>query len=119
VGIVADGHAKAYDWNELLQKRIIQDTINGKNILLLVEKDNASFHSWNRQLKEQVLQFSLDEASQTMKDSATNSIWNMEGICIDGPLKGNQLLPMPAYQEFWHSWKSFHPGTIIYGTKKK
>jgi len=119
VGIVVDGHTKAYDWNELLQQRIIQDTINGKNILLLVEKDKASFHAWNRQVKEQVLQFSLDEAYQTMKDSETNSVWNMEGICIDGSLKGNQLLQIPAYQEFWHSWKSFHPGTRIYATNKE
>jgi len=40
--------------------------------------------------------------------------WNFDGICIDGPLKGQQLKPVQASQEFWHSWETFHPKTLKY-----
>lgn len=114
-GVIVDGKAKAYDWNQLVNQRMISDSISNKPIVLVLEKDNSSFHVWSRQLSIQdesaTMQFSFDEAAQTLKDGQTNSIWNMEGLCIDGALKGTHLIPVPAYQEFWHSWQSFHPGT--------
>ncbi len=51
---------------------------------------------------------------ETLKDMATNSVWNMNGECIQGVLKGKRLAQIQAYQEFWHSWQSFHPGTTKY-----
>ncbi len=51
VGVVNGNTAKAYDWNELVNKGMIQDSLPGLPILLLLEKDTASFHVWNRQVK--------------------------------------------------------------------
>ena len=118
VGVLADGHEKAYDWNELLKQKVINDTIGNKAIVLLLENDNASFHVWNRQVNDKLLQFSFDAGLQTLKDSTTNSVLNMDGLCIDGPLKGSKLSAVAAYQEFWHSWQSFHPRTTVYPLKK-
>ena len=117
VGALVNGHAKAYDWNELTKQRVIQDTFQNKHIVLVLEKDNSSFHMWASSFVDaQLLQFNLDEATQTLKDN-TGSIWNMDGVCIEGASKGSKLEIVPAYQEFWHSWKSFHPGTTIYNNK--
>ncbi len=110
VGIQKDGHAKAYDWNELLKRRVINDTFQNIAIVLVVENDNSSFHVWNRQVNDKTLYFDFDGA-QVLKDSTTNSAWNMNGECVDGVLKGNKLTTVQSYQEFWHSWQNFHPGT--------
>jgi hypothetical protein len=114
VGVVVNGQARAYDWNELARQEIISDTLNGKPILLVIEKDKASFHCWSRELNGRVLQFSLDAASQKMIDGSTNTAWDMNGVCTEGAYQGSRLLSIPAYQEFWHSWQSFHPGTSTY-----
>ena len=120
VGVLVDGHAKAYDWNELVKQRTIYDTLSGKAMVLVLEKDNISFHVWDRQPDHKnLLLFTLDANTQMLKDSNTNTIWNMEGECVEGPLKGSRLSPVPAYQEFWHSWQSFHPGTSTYLPDKK
>ena len=111
VGVLVNDHAKAYDWNELLKKRMIKDTLQNVHIILVVEKDNASFHVWKEMVNDKLLQLAFDEASQTLKDAATNTVWDMNGQCIEGTLKGSHLSPIPAYQEFWHSWQSFHPAT--------
>ncbi len=114
IGIKEADHAKAYDWNELVKQHIINDSIYNKPIVIVLEKDNSSFHVWNRMVNGQLMQFSIDGTSQTLTDNTTNSVWNMDGFCITGALKGTQLSAVPAYQEFWHSWQSFHPGTATY-----
>ncbi|HMU09216.1 MAG TPA: DUF3179 domain-containing (seleno)protein [Ferruginibacter sp.] len=114
IGVAKDGHAKAYDWNELVKQRVINDTFQDMPIVLVLEKDNHSFHVWNRQVHDKLLNLSFDSNSQSLKDTASNTIWNMNGECIEGELKGSRLTAVQAYQEFWHSWQSFHPGTGIY-----
>lgn len=111
VGIAADGYAKAYDWNELVKQRAINDTFRNTSLVLVLENDNSSFHVWNRQVNDKLLNFNFDAASQTLKDTESNSEWNMDGESIEGALKGSRLSSVQAYQEFWHSWQRFHPGT--------
>lgn len=112
VGIRHNAVSRAYDWNQLLAKRVIQDSMDNLNVVIVVEDDNASFHVWNRLIKDQLLNFVPD--SSGLKDITTNSIWNNDGLCIEGSLKGERLRPVQASQEFWHSWKEFNPATGIY-----
>ena len=114
VGVEIAGHAKAYDWNELVKHRVINDTFQNTALVLVLENDNHSFHVWNRNVNDELLQFTFDAASQSLKDTTTNSVWNMNGECIEGVLKGNHLSAIQAYQEFWHSWEGFHRGTGKY-----
>src|SRR5580704_6793353 len=44
VGVKNNFSSKAYDWNELVQKRIIQDSVDKLPILLTIENDSTSFH---------------------------------------------------------------------------
>ncbi len=114
VGIAKDNHAKAYDWNELVKQKMISDTFQNISLMLALENDHATFHVWNRQVNDKLLQFKLNTGGNTFTDTETNSVWNMNGECIEGVLKGNKLSVIQSYQEFWHSWQSFHPGTTMY-----
>jgi hypothetical protein len=49
-----------------------------------------------------------------LMDEKTHSSWNMDGICIAGLLKGNKLVPVQSYNEFWHSWQTFQKNAKIY-----
>ena len=114
VGVVSNHNAKAYDWNELVRKQIIEDSLPGIPLVLALENDSASFHVWNRNMNGQTLHFEKNLAQNTLTDSNTRSVWNMNGLCTEGILKGSQLKTVQAYQEFWHSWKNFHPATNAY-----
>jgi hypothetical protein len=118
VGIEIDGHAKAYDWNDLVEQNGINDSIYKTPVLLVLEKDNTTFHVWNRTVDGFEMYFSRGAIGQTMIDKRTFSVWNMNGECIEGPLKGRKLDVLQSYQEFWHSWKSFHPATTVYHPQK-
>lgn len=109
IGVQTNDHAKAYDWIELKKSHVVNDTIAATPILVALEPDNISFHSWKRD----TLQFKYDNG--VLKDINTNSTWNWKGTCVEGKLAGSKLDYQQSYQEYWHSWRTFRPHTTIYG----
>lgn len=112
VGIIHQSTAKAYDWNLLVKQQLIQDSLPGLPLVIVLEKDSASFHAWNRTVDGRSLQFSKVPGTDQLKDLETGSLWNMDGLCTTGVLLGRQLASVRAYQEYWHSWRSFQLGTL-------
>lgn len=110
VGLQLGMHARAYDWNDLLKLKVINDTLAGTAVLVAVEADSASFHVWKRDS----LTFVWDVQDSVLRDVNTNSSWNWQGSSTEGPLRGKQLFPLQSYQEFWHSWATFRPQTTRY-----
>jgi len=116
IGVLAGNNAKAYDWSSLNPYHPINDTIGDIPVLVYLP-DSLNFHVWSRVINGKALSFKPTYREiffQGLLDSTTNSFWTREGLCIDGPLKGQQLQPLQAYQEFWHSWSHFHPKTTEY-----
>ncbi|MBC8047329.1 MAG: DUF3179 domain-containing protein, partial [Fimbriimonadaceae bacterium] len=114
IGVKTNEGEKAYDWNDLQREIVINDTIKNIPVLVLMEDDTISFHTYNRMIDTLLLEFNYDEATLSLKDTNTNSTWNYYGKCIEGILVGKQLTSIQSYQEFWHSWKTFHPNTTVY-----
>lgn len=102
IGIKAGKERKAYDWNQLKKERIIRDMIATTPVLLVLAKDNKSF-------------FAFETINTVAPASLNNDTIGYIGhhFRIDG--KGidtsYSLKPLPAYQEFWHSWLTFNPGS--------
>ena len=112
VGVAVAGYAKAYDWNVLVSKKMIHDSLPNLPVIITLEKDTATFHVWSRMVDGKALQFVKNDAGLT--DTNTQSLWNDDGVCVSGILNGQRLKPVQSSQEFWHSWESFHPGTKKY-----
>jgi len=114
IGVKYNHSEKAYDWNKLVKEKIIQDSVAGMPLIIAVEKDTASFHVYDRRVNGSTLTFQPGDNNDLLTDQNTNSRWNMDGVCIDGPLKGKKMTAVQSYQEFWHSWSTFHPNTLKY-----
>ena len=112
VGIETDLIAKAYDWNQLVNLRLMQDSLPNLPLVILLENDSASFHTYSRKIKNDILNFSL--RSDSIIDLNSQSIWDYNGTCIEGKLKGASLEKIKSYQEHLHSWEFFHPGSTRY-----
>ncbi len=101
IGIKAGNKSKAYDWNHLKKERMIQDTIGNTSVLLVLAKDDKSFFAFEK------------PASSTISMINDTILLNNKKLRIDG--KGIDtilsLKPLYASQEFWHSWRTFNPGT--------
>jgi hypothetical protein len=113
VGVPIGLHASAYDWNDLKRLRVIEDVLANTPILVTLENDSVSFHVYLRD----TLNFLYEANKGVLMDSNTQSIWSWKGECVEGKLLGSKLQRIQSYQEFWHSWKGFHPNTSEYHPK--
>ncbi len=111
IGVSFHGESKAYDWNMLVKNKVINDTIAQTPVLITLEPNNKTFYVLTH---ADSLHFHFDSTTQMLKEDNTKTTWQPNGQCITGPLKGTNLVPLQAYQEFWHSWRTFHPNTTMY-----
>lgn len=101
IGIRSGNAAKAYDWNRLKSEKIIYDQLNGTPLVLVLAADQKSFFAFSTAgLEKPVLR------NDTILSG--NKHFTIHGKGIDTAFS---LQPLPAYQEFWHSWRTFNPGT--------
>lgn len=114
VGVIVNLQSKAYDWNDLKKFRVINDVIDQRPLVVVLENDSASFHVWSRVAGKDTLQFVFNPATQEMVDKRFNSVWNLSGQCQGGTQAGMKLISVQAYQEYWHSWRIFHPQTQMF-----
>ena len=103
-GIVVHGAAKAYDWNELLRNDIILDKIGEYPVAVMLSNDDKSLFAFIRNSDTQQLSFRNDTLTDGLID------YTFLGKAID--TSAQDLLPVPVYQEYWHSWRTFHPETM-------
>ncbi|MBL7756789.1 MAG: DUF3179 domain-containing protein [Chitinophagaceae bacterium] len=105
IGISIEKSRRAYDWNRLKQERLIQDTLGGQPLLLALAGDGQSFFALQRPQMDMFFKLSGD----TLYLNTTR--FRIDGTSIDSL---PSLKPLPAYQEFWHSWRSFQPASSRY-----
>jgi hypothetical protein len=105
IGVKAGKERKAYDWNQLKTERIIHDNINSTPLVVVLAKDNKSFFAFERPDTNGKISLSNDTILYN------NHHYRIDGKGIDTPYS---LKPLPAYQEFWHSWRTFNPATKKY-----
>ncbi|MEO6132943.1 MAG: DUF3179 domain-containing (seleno)protein, partial [Saprospiraceae bacterium] len=103
-GIILDDHSKAYDWNNLVEKKIINDEIAGHPIVLFLGEDNKSLFAFKRNSSAQYLSI--------RNDTLTNGRFQFSFLGISYQDSTKNLQPLQIYQEYWHSWQSFHANTL-------
>ncbi|MEX0764161.1 MAG: DUF3179 domain-containing protein [Nitrosopumilaceae archaeon] len=102
---------KAYKLKEIESRKIVNDKINNKEILLASLFPNMA-RAFDRTLEDQVLEFEFSNGIIT--DKQTDSEWNIDGLAVSGPLQGMQLSRITFNPGFWFEWVAFHPQTEIY-----
>ena len=102
VGIDISGKAKAYDWNALKANGMIEDTFAGKALVLVLSRDGQSFG---------VFEKGGPEPARLSNDTIfiDSNAFDLSGRSLADSIP--DLKRIAAYQEFWHSWRTFHPQT--------
>jgi hypothetical protein len=103
VGLTVNRVSKAFDWNRLRRERVVNDEVGGHPIVLALAADTASFFAFER--PDSSTHFALRGDSLVAPGRA---------YALTGRGKSDALRPLFASQEFWHSWREFHPGTKTY-----
>jgi hypothetical protein len=104
VGIQIGSTSKAYDWNRLKAQRVINDRVGNVPIVLVMVDDQCNFAAFERPDVGLIFKLKGDVLS------ANGQSFDLSGRNLTGSTQ--HLKEVNAYQEFWHSWRTFHPGTL-------
>ncbi len=104
VGVKHNGLTKAYDWNQLVQQRIVYDKIGSDSVIVVLAEDGKSFFALVQPRGQTLV---LKQDTLMGKDIR----YTIDGRGIDTT---SSLHPVKAFQEFWHSWETFQPQTLRY-----
>lgn len=108
VGVQIGENEKAYDWLDLKKTKVINDRIGSTPIIVVMASDEQSFNVFQRNSDAETF---LIRNDSLISDSGK---YDFAGRNASGP----SLKRVRAYQEFWHSWKTFHPKTDVYSVKE-
>ncbi len=127
VALSARHQARAYPFSTLRDVRVINDTFDGRDIVVVWAPGTASALDaatirdsrdvgasgvFDRHVGDRVLTFTRADDGLFM-DEQTGSTWNVLGMAVDGPLEGLQLEPVQHGNHFWFAWAVFMPETEV------
>ncbi|NIP61520.1 MAG: DUF3179 domain-containing protein [Nitrosopumilaceae archaeon] len=116
VGFNHLGNYVAYPQQAVESKKVINDMVGGKNILVTsLHQDNVRI--FDRNVAGKSLEFEYTDGR--IIDKSTESEWSYEGEALSGPMKGITLKRLPIEPGFWFNWVAFHPNTAVYGLEKE
>jgi len=127
VTLVIGDTAMAYPYRVLADKRVVNDTLAGQDLVVFWKggtnsaldarsiasgRDIGATGVFNRNVSGKRLTFVTD--GDKIKDTETGTEWDILGRGISGALAGQQLAPLVHGNYFWFAWAAFRPDTRIY-----
>jgi hypothetical protein len=120
-GIIVGGQTKAYPISVFGNNtKVLVDTINGLSIVVVGNTLKNFAVSFERELDGVALHFVPveNEFPVVMMDSQGTK-WDIFGIGVSGPNKGESLKPTKSFISYWFAWGAFYPNAEIHGLAAK
>ena len=80
---------------------------------MLFDRQSTTSIPYLREVEGRLLTFYQVEPKGNLAvefiDVETSSRWNMLGIAVNGPLQGERLRQLPAYNAMWFAWSTYWP----------
>ncbi len=116
LGVELGEKAVAYPFAVLSKEPLLNDTVDGKHLLIVFDRDEAAGVVFDRNVQGERLTFTWGDRPITLVDEETGSTWDaFSGVALEGPLSGKELERVKSTTVFWFGWVDFYPDTLIYG----
>ena len=115
IGVLAGDEAYAFPLEARPEGAPMQGEVGGVPVVILEDADGIPALAYHRLLTDgTVLDFARDPAGDAIRDLQTGSLWNSDGLALEGDLAGVQLAFVTSFFTEWYGWAAFHPDTLIY-----
>lgn len=105
LGIIHEDNSLAIDWNTFCRKKFIKFELGSVAIVSILNSDGKSFAAYLLPNKHVDVHYENDQII------LGEDKYRFDGHHMTKPSK--KLISVKAYQEFWLSWKTFHPKTEV------
>jgi len=109
--LTINGEAKAYPLEKLRVERLVNDTVGGLDIVLVLDPESDAVRAYERG----GLSFDTpgDGPLRTLRAADGTTWWIAEeGLAPEGD--GDLLPRVPGHAAFWFGWYAFYPETAVY-----
>lgn len=123
VTVSLNGEDAAYPFSVLAEQRVVADTVGGQPIVVFHQAGTDSPFTQGQDIGAagvfapivggETLKFSVNDKGE-IRDTETQSKWNVLGRAVDGPLAGKQLQSIINGNHFWFAWAVFKPETRVF-----
>lgn len=128
VDIQDEGKYKIYSFTAIAEKGVINDQFKSKQVVIFYQpgtvsnmdekdisqsKNVGSVAIYKPYIGGKLLSFS--KKGIYFVDDQSKSKWDITGRCLNGKMKGKQLIIEPHSNHFAFAWLAFYPDSIIYG----
>ncbi|MGO1328848.1 MAG: DUF3179 domain-containing (seleno)protein [Idiomarina loihiensis] len=93
--------------DELLE----QGVVNNEELGVVLVAVNGSVLGFKSSVEENPVSIAPG-ANSTLCDTKSGTVWDVRGKFIKGEIESN-LVPVAISDEYWFSWKLFHPGSKL------
>lgn len=117
LGVRLEGEARAYPFDDMEPQAVINDVLGGVDIVVVWDRNSNIALPFARQVEGQSLTFDIDEDAAWplgLRDRETGTLWSVEGVALEGPLRGQRLVQVPAHNSFWFAWVTFWQSTDVW-----
>ncbi len=122
LGLAQGSEIKAYPVKILTWHEIVNDTINGRRVMVTYCPLCGSGLAFDATVRGRPHTFGVSgllyQSNVLLYDHQTESLWSQLGMkAVTGPLMGEKLTPMPLEHITWGEWRAAHPGTLVLSTQ--
>lgn len=123
LGVVVDGalnrYYKAYSIDALQQARVVNDTVNGIDLVIVASSMSSDALAFRREGRRfELPENAPDGLPDTLVDE-DGAVWHVGRDRLSNVDDPDVTLPLhPANVSFWFIWFITHPDTLLYGTKE-
>ena len=129
VAVTVGDANKAYPFSVIEETRVVNDEVGDVPVVVMWGADDTASAlsastiaagdaigtgiGFERTVNGQVLTFS-SVGVDVFEDQETGTKWGLLGNAIDGPLAGEELVPLIQTNEFWFAWAAFNDGSPVF-----
>ena len=128
VAIKGKARTIAYPYSALAGKRVLYDKMDGQEFVILFRPETRSALDADEVRSGRPIgsagvfvpqvqgrRLTLEPSPDGLfRDRETGSQWNVFGVALQGPLKGQRLPPLFHDSPFWFYWAALFPNTEVY-----
>ncbi len=110
---------RAYPVKTLADKgSVVNETVGKTPVAVFFNPETVSAAAVSRELEGKTYTFETKkgtDGNSGIYDKETGSCWTLEGLAVEGALKGKSLTRLSSHQSQWYGWVATFPDTSIYG----
>ncbi len=111
LGLTVGGDSRAYS-ARALGNAAANDTLGGEEIVVFSTDLGPTAAAYIASAGDGTLSFSYSDGKY--RDAQTDSLWNLSGEAVSGPLQGETLEPLPGRYTFWFAYIAAFPDADVY-----